>query len=221
MTAVGSYDLICFDVDGTLIRHRRGKVIWEILNERFTGTDEVNVERYRMYREGKITYERWVELDVQGWIDAGATRAQIEESVREFEFHDGVRETVWELRNRGRELAVISGTLDIVIDTLFPDHPFGDVFSNGLVFDDAGRLAGWRATPFDLHGKPDALRALAEKHGVPLERTAFVGDGDNDVPIIGVAGCVIAFNPRSEELERRADHVVRDGNMKAILELVG
>ncbi|MCH7548582.1 MAG: HAD family phosphatase [Candidatus Krumholzibacteriota bacterium] len=217
---MGPYDLICFDVDGTLIRHRTGKVIWEVLNRRFTGTDSINKERFRMYRAGEITYAEWVELDVQGWIDSGATRAQIVESVGEFEHHDGVLETVWELKKRGRELAIISGTLDIVIDTLFPDHPFGDVFSNVLDFDAEGRLVGWRATPFDLYGKPDALRGLAEKHGVPLERTAFIGDGDNDVPVVGVAGCVIAFNPRSKELEQRADHVVRGSDMRAVLELL-
>lgn len=215
------FDLICFDVDGTLIHHPTDKVIWEILNQRFTGSDAINQERYRMFREGQITYARWVELDVQGWIDAGATRAQIVDAVKEFDHHDGVLETVWELRNRGMELAVISGTLDIVIDTLFPNHPFGDVYCNGLEFDENDLLSGWRATPFDLDGKPDALRELARKHGVPLERTAFVGDGENDVPLVGVAGCVVAFNPRSQELERRADHVVRDGGMKAVLELVG
>jgi phosphoserine phosphatase len=215
------YDLICFDVDGTLIHHPSGKVIWEILNLRFTGTDAVNQERYRWYREGRITYAQWVELDVQGWIDAAATRDQIVESVREFEHYDGVLETVWELRNRGHELAVISGTIDVLVDTLFPDHPFGDVFTNGLEFDDSGRLVGWRATPFDLHGKPNALRDLAKKHAVPLARTAFVGDGENDIPIVGVAGCVVAFNPRSEELARRADHVVSGGDMRDVLQLLG
>ena len=31
------YDLICFDVDGTLIEHPSGKVIWEVLNEKYVG----------------------------------------------------------------------------------------------------------------------------------------------------------------------------------------
>ncbi len=214
------YGLICFDVDGTLVKHPTGKVIWEILNLRFIGDDSVNQERYRMYREGEITYAQWVELDVQGWIDVGATREQVVAAVREFGHHDGVLETVHALKDRGAVLALISGTLDVVIDTLFPDHPFDDVFCNGLVFDDDGMLSGWRATPFDLQGKPDALRQLARKHNVPLERTAFIGDGENDVPVIGVAGTVVAFNPRSEALERGADYVVRNGNMRELLTIL-
>jgi phosphoserine phosphatase len=213
------YDLVCFDVDGTLVRHPTDKVIWEILNLRFTGSDEVNQVRYEMYKRGEITYADWVRLDVNGWIQVGATRDAVVEAVKEFECYDGALDTVWELKRRGAYLAVVSGTIDVVIDTLFPEHPFDDVFSNRLVFDDDGVIVGWEATPFDLDGKPRAIEELARRHGVALERCAFVGDGENDVPVIGVAGCVVAFNPRSAALEAGADHVYRGVNMKQILEI--
>jgi len=215
------YDLVCFDVDGTLVKHPSGKVIWEILNLRFTGGDDINQERYAMYRAGRLSYADWVALDVRGWIDAGATRADIAAAVNEFQPVEGAVDTVWELKRRGVKLAIVSGTLDVVIDGLFPEHPFDDVFSNTLSFDDSGRLRGWTATPFDLHGKPEAVRGLARKHGAALARTAFVGDGENDVPVIGVAGTVVAFHPRSAELERRADHVLNNGSMHALLDILG
>lgn len=219
--AVRPYDLICFDVDGTLVRHPSGKVIWEILNCRFTGDDAVNAQRHRWYDEGKITYPQWVEMDVQGWIDARATRGDIVEAIREFEHFEGAHRTLYELKRRGARLAVISGTLDVVIDTMFPEHPFDDIYSNRLLFDARGRLTGWEATPFDLEGKPIALRELSKKHDVALARAAFVGDGANDIPMVGVAGCVVAFNPRSKELERRANHVVREPNLSLLLDLIG
>jgi phosphoserine phosphatase len=214
------FDLVCFDVDGTLIRHPSDKVIWEILNLRFVGDDSVNQERYRMYINGEISYADWVRLDVGGWMETGATRAGVEEAVREFELYEGAMETVHRLKDHGCFLAVISGTINTVIDVLFPDHPFDDVFSNKILYNGDGRVCGWEATPYDLHGKPEALRNLARRHGVPLERTAFVGDGENDVPIIGVAGCVVAFNPRSAELERGADYVLKDRNMLELLDVL-
>lgn len=215
------YDLVCFDVDGTLVRHPTGKVIWEVLNRRFIGDDSVNEVRHKWYNEGRITYPQWVEMDVRGWIDAGATRAEIMDAVREFERFDGAHDTVWELKRRGVRLAIISGTLDVVIDTLFPEHPFDDVYSNRLLFDERGVLTGWQATPFDLEGKPVALRELSARHQVSLSRAAFVGDGANDVPMVGVAGCVVAFNPRSRELERLANHVIHEPNLSRLLELIG
>jgi phosphoserine phosphatase len=215
------YDLVCFDVDGTLIRHPSDKVIWEILNLKFTGDDSVNRERYRMYLNGQIDYAEWVRLDVGGWIEAGAMRDGVVDAVREFQVYPGALETVHALKERGLYLAVISGTIDVVIDTLFPDHPFDDVFTNKILFDDGGRVSGWEATPYDLHGKPVALRDLASRHDVPLERTAFVGDGENDVPLIGVAGYLVAFNPRCEDLERGANCVMKDRNMIELLDVLG
>jgi phosphoserine phosphatase len=215
------YDLVCFDVDGTLIRHPSDKVIWEILNLKFTGDDSVNRERYRMYLNGDIDYAEWVRLDVGGWIEAGAMRDGVVDAVREFQVYPGALETVHALKERGLYLAVISGTIDVVIDTLFPDHPFDDVFTNKILFDGGGRVSGWEATPYDLHGKPVALRDLAARHDVPLERTAFIGDGENDVPLIGVAGYLVAFNPRCEDLERGADYVMKDRNMIELLDVLG
>lgn len=215
-----SYDLICFDIDGTLVRHPDDKVIWQVLNARFTGTDTINEERHRMFRDGEISYARWVELDVQGWIDAGATRPEVLAAVEEFQCMNGAVETLDELARRGIRLAVISGTLDVVIDSLFPEHPFCDVYSNRLIFGDDERLVGWEATPFDQHGKEEAVRELATRYKLDLARTAFVGDGDNDVSVIGVAGCVVAFNPRSVELERGANHILRTDDMRNLIEVL-
>ncbi len=219
MTAHMPIDLICFDVDGTLVRHPTGMVIWEVLNIRFGGSVEQNRERYTMYRDGKISYADWVELDIEDWLHAGASQAAILECVSEFALIDGARDTVIELGKRGYTLGVISGTLDVVLDTLFPDHPFSDVHTNKIFFDKEGKLAAWQATPYDGKGKPAALRAMAEKHGVPLERCAFVGDGENDVPLLGVPGCFVAYQPKSPKLEAGADIVIHEEGLGALLDV--
>ncbi len=139
----------------------------------------------------------------------GRTESGILEAVREFSLFDGARETVHELKRRGYMLGVISGTLNVVLDTLFPDHPFDEVYTNKIFFDGGGRLDGWEATRYDSHGKPEALRDMARRHGVDLSRTAFVGDGENDEPLLGVAGYFAAFRPRSRVLCRRGRYRAR------------
>ncbi|UCH83762.1 MAG: HAD family phosphatase [Candidatus Latescibacterota bacterium] len=213
------YDLICFDVDGTLVRHPSNMVIWEVLNLRYGGSREINRLRYQMYCEGKLSYERWVQLDVQTWIDAGATRDEIIDAVREFSLFPGARESVHELGKRGYKLAVISGTLDILLETLFPDHPFDTVFTNRIFFDDDGRLEAWQATRYDSHGKPVALREIAQRNDIPLSRTAYVGDGENDIPLLGVTGCFVAFRPRSRTLAEGADLVIKDDGLHKLLDI--
>jgi len=212
-------DLICFDVDGTLVNHPSGMVIWEILNIRYGGSLETNKKRYRMFHEGDITYDEWVALDIGDWLAAGATRDEILACVAEFELVAGARDTVDELVRRGYRLAIISGTLDIVLETLFPEHPFDDVYTNKLFFDDAGKLTSWRATLFDGHGKPDALREITDRHSIDIRRSAFVGDGENDVPLLGIPGVVVAYEPRSVRLEKGADIVIKNEAFTRLLDI--
>ena len=211
------YDLVCFDVDGTLVTHPEEKTVWEILNVRFVGTDRLNEQRYRMYRSGEISYTEWVALDIGDWARAGATRETILAEFSELKLVEGVRETLGALKGAGCRLAVISGTLDLCLETLFPDHLFDDVYTNRIRFDAEGLIAGWEATPFDMEGKARALREIARREGIPLEKSAFVGDHRNDVAAARDAGFSIAFNPKSAEIEHASDVVIRGGDLRALL----
>ncbi|HEX6851440.1 MAG TPA: HAD family phosphatase [Candidatus Polarisedimenticolaceae bacterium] len=211
------FDLVAFDVDGTLVEHPEEKTVWEVLNARFLGADDLNRERYAAYKAGRLSYAEWVTLDVGGWRDAGATRGSMLESLGPLRLVDGARESLDALKREGVRLAVISGTLDFLLDALFPDHPFDEVYCNRVVFDDAGRIDHWHATPFDMGGKAVALRAIASREGIPLARCAFVGDHANDLDAARLAGFAIAFNPKDAQLEAAAGAVVRSRDLRDVL----
>ena len=212
-----AYDLIAFDVDGTLIRGPNGWTVWEVLNDKFTGNPEENKKRYALYLEGKLSYADWVTLDITGWRDAGARRDDLIEGFGKLQLIEGVPETLTELKRRGCRLVAISGTLDVMLNTVYPDHPFEEVYANHIGFDEQGHITHWEATPFDMAGKAQALRAVALREGIPLARCAVVGDSSNDVWIAQMAGFTVAFNPRSEQLERIAGAVVRSDDMRDVL----
>ena len=211
------YDLVAFDVDGTLVRHPDDKTVWEVLNHRFTGSDDQNVLRWDLYNKGKLSYAEWVTLDIASWRDAGATRDDITSCFGDLTLVDGARETLLALKAQGARLAVISGTLDLLLDTLFPDHPFDEVYTNRIVFDGLGRSAHWHATPFDMDGKGVALRSIALREDIPLSRCAFVGDHANDLAAARLVGFSVAFNPKSDELAAAASAVVRSHDLRDIL----
>ncbi len=211
------FDLVAFDVDGTLVHHPEDKTVWEVLNHRFTGSDDQNVLRWDLYKSGKLSYAEWVALDIASWRDAGATRDTITASFSELTLVEGARETLSELKSHGARLAVISGTLDLLLDTLFPGHPFDEVYTNRIVFDVDGRIAHWHATPFDMDGKGVALRSIAAREDIPLNRCAFVGDHANDLAAARLAGCSVAFNPKSAELAASASAVVHSRDLRDIL----
>lgn len=210
-------DLVAFDVDGTLVTHPRGKTVWEVFNDRFVGDDTLGEERYRAVLAGTLSYADWVRLDIEGWHRAGATREAMVEAMGELRPIGGVRETIGALRARGARVIAISGTLDLLLGHVLGEELFDEVYANRIGFDDRGEIAGWTPTPFDREGKAVALRTVAYRERIPLERCAFVGDSENDLTVARVAGLAIAFNPRSEELRAACDHVVDGDDLGAIL----
>jgi phosphoserine phosphatase len=212
-----TFDLIAFDVDGTLVDSPGGLTVWELLNRRFVGSSAINRKRYERFRRGELSYSDWVTLDIEGWREAGARRDEMIAAFDPLRLVRGTRETMAALRERGARLIVISGTLELMLKTLYPDHPFDEVFANRIGFDAAGRISHWEATPYDMQGKAEALRAVARRERIPLSRCAYVGDSTNDVWVARVAGLTVAVNPRSAELERLAGAVVRGDDLRAIL----
>jgi HAD superfamily phosphoserine phosphatase-like hydrolase len=210
-------DLVAFDVDGTLVREPHDRTVWEVLNERFTGRADHNEERFALYRAGQLSYAEWVALDVTGWRDAGAKREDLIAAFAPLRLIDGAREALEMLKQAGHRLVVISGTLDLLLNTLLPDAPFDEIYANHIGFDDEGRISHWRATPFDMEGKARLLRAVALRSGTPLARCGFVGDSDNDAWVAREAGFTLALNPKTHELEQIANATVRSNDLRAIL----
>ncbi len=212
--------LVAFDVDGTLVEHDKGEVVWQVLNRRYIGDSSVNAARFRDFLDGRISYAEWVALDVRGWMQGGATRQGIEHAIRqELRLVPHAARVVHDLARRGFVVAVVSGTLDIVLDVLFPDHPFAHVFTNRISFGDDGRISGWSATPYDMGGKADALRMLATKLGLPTHRVAFVGDHVNDCAAMSLVGCPIAYDPKHDDVRAVASRILPRGRLDLLLDV--
>jgi phosphoserine phosphatase len=213
--------LIAFDVDGTLVENDHGLVVWQVLNERFVGDAALNAGRYRAFLAGTLSYAEWVRLDMEGWQSGGATRASIEQEIRKhLRLVPDARQVTSELRRRGYALAVISGTLDVVLDVLFPDHPFDHVFTNRIEFEPQGRICGWQATAYDMDGKADAVRLLSSRLGIAAQNIAFVGDNINDCAAMQLVGQPIAYDPKHERVSSLARHVLPRGGLAGLLELL-
>jgi len=212
--------IVAFNVDRTLVEHDRGLVIWQLLNRRYGGSADINVQRYQAFKSGAITYAQWVDLDIAGWQRQGATRDRIIEVIRkELRLVADARQVTTELKRRGYMVVVVSGTLDIVLETLFPEHPFRHVFTNRIRFDDSGAIEGWTATAYDMAGKAEALRLVSRQTQVPTSAIAFVGDHTNDLEALALAGCPIAYDPKDDALKDVVRHVLPRGQLRRLLDL--
>jgi len=211
-----TYKLICFDLDGTLVDGTDS--IWQTLHDHF-GTDKVlREEMMRKAIQKEITYAEWFYQDLHLFARHGATKEIILQVVRNLTLIPGARETVEILKEAGYRLAVISGSLNIVLEELFPDHPFHHVLINEIHFDPEGRLIGGLPTPFDLEEKAIGMRMIAEKEQLSLDECVFVGDNENDVDAARVVGLAFSFNSKSPLLDTIANVVIREKDLRNLLD---
>lgn len=213
------YKLICFDVDGTLIADKEGHGYWNTLHHVIEGEEGIrkNNERLKLYSENKITYKEWVELDFSGFKEHGLTKDDFIRAAKMHTLSSHTREVILELKKRGYKLAIISGGIDILVDTLFPDHPFDDMFINKIFFSTDGKVSGWENTAYDAGSKHQTLISICKRENIDLAHTVFIGDGENDIDVLEEAGLGIAFMPKSDKVRQAADVIIEILDMREIL----
>ena len=216
------YKLVCFDVDGTLVDNL--KFSWQVFHDHFQTDGHIREGAKKRFFSRKISYKEWAEHDIQMWIDKKATRDGFFEAMEKsgLKVMEGALETIKELKSKGIKLAIVSGSISIVLEKFFPDYEeiFDDVFISRLYFGENGQISKVEATEFDMEKKAEALRKICDKEGIKLEESVFVGDFENDVKICEEAGLGIAFNCKSDKLKKVADVVIGKKDLREILRYI-
>jgi phosphoserine phosphatase len=108
----------------------------------------------------------------------------------------GARELVATMRARGALTVLVSGGFSFFTAKVATALGFDEHRSNTLL-DDGAVLSGSVAEPIlDRDSKLQALHEFAARRGVKLGATMAVGDGANDLDMLGAAGLGIAFHAK-------------------------
>jgi phosphoserine phosphatase len=205
--------LIVMDVDSTLIQDE----VIDLLADRAGCAAEV----------AKVT-----EAAMRGDLDFAASLrervallagldATVLDSVRaSLRLTPGARTLIRTLKRLGYKCGLVSGGFTTVIQPLADDLGIDYVAANTIEVE-AGKLTGRVLDPIiDRDGKTEALRRFAAAAGVPLSQTVAVGDGANDLGMIGAAGLGVAFNAKPV-VRDAADTAVNVPYLDTILYLLG
>ena len=214
------YKLVCFDVDGTLIDNV--KFSWQIFHDHFQTDRHRREDAKNRFFNGQITYKEWAEHDINLWKERDAKKSEFFKAIGHLRLMNGAMETLKELKKSGIKLAIISGSLNILLEKFIPNYEefFDDVFLSRIYFDEDGSISKVEATEYDLDGKALALRKIAEREGISLKECVFVGDYLNDFKIIQEAGLGIAFNCQHDELKKVADVVIDKKDLREVLRYI-
>jgi len=151
----------------------------------------------------------------------GLSRKAIEQVRRErITLAPGGRALIQTMKAYGAYTSLVSGGFTFFADHFAKRIGFDEAIANVLEFNDDS-LTGTVASPIvDRHTKLNRLLTLAEERGVPMAETMAVGDGANDLDMIGAAGLGVALHARplvAAEADAQIDH----GDLTALLYLQG
>jgi HAD superfamily phosphoserine phosphatase-like hydrolase len=209
--------LVFFDLDGTLLTGM--EYSWQHLWQYFNVDKSLTKPLAVKYFSGEITYEAWVDACCDLLKERSITLKMLEEAFSEITPVEGAREVLYTLKDKGYLLFVISGGISVALDVGLPEEKalFEAVFINQFNFDERGVLLSAIATPYDGESKATCVLDMAAQYDSKLEDTVFIGDNDNDVAAARTAGISIAFNSKSEELNKIATHVATTDDLREIL----
>jgi len=150
------FKLVCFDLDGTIVDETVS--IWQTIHDHLKSDQSIRAEYREKYKKGEISYEDWAQLDIELWKEMGATKQEILAALTPLKLMNGAKETLDKLRESGVKMVIVSGSLNVVLEKVFPDYRgyFDHVFINNIFFDSEGKIQEVVSTIYDKGNKGDA-----------------------------------------------------------------
>ena len=207
-----TFKAVAFDLDGTLVTEKSS---WWTLHKSF-GTYKQSVQNMKYYEQGKITYDKFMELDIGLWKPRPHINT-IRDILLKYTLTLNTKSATKLLRRKGYMLFMVTTAPDILANAVATELNISHVASNGFILDKDGYLTQRTVFRVDLMRKEIAFKKLLAKTGVKCEECVAVGDSKYDKSFLDAAGLGVAFNPDSI-LRKEAKTIIND--MKELFDLV-
>ena len=203
--------LVVFDLDNVIIDGEGIDEIGKLVN-----VEDQIAAITEQAMQGELNFETSIKQRV-GLLE-GAAVDDIKKLADEMPLMAGAEETVKSLKENGFDVIIISGSFDIIANTIKQKLPVDEIFTNSLVSKD-GVLTGEVTGPLVSGNKLDVLKEYIADAGYTLDECISVGDGANDISMIESAKYGIAFNAKPA-LKENADIIVETRNLTDVLDVI-
>lgn len=206
--------LIVFDLNKTLVEENS----WLNLNLAMGVTQAEDDQLMAWGQEGVLTDAQGQSILCSIYKKRGnATRAHISEVLQAYKYREGAQEAVKKLGEMGFKLALLSGSMDMLVE-----HIAGELdielwaSNNRFQFDDDGVLERIETVDNDDKYKANQLERLCEELEIEVEEVWCIGDGDNDGLLFDMTGNGVTFE--GSPIASKAKHVI--GSLHDLPELL-
>ncbi len=205
--------LVCFDMDSTLIET---EVIDELAKRAGVGREVAAITEAAMRGELDFTESFRKRVALLKGLDEGV----LKEIAAELPLTEGAVRLITTLKRLGYKTAILSGGFTYFGRHLQKILGIDYVYANELEIEN-GRVTGQvSGAVVDGKRKAELLREIAARENIRLEQVIAVGDGSNDLPMLGLAGLGIAFRAKPI-VKENAEQAITTLGLDGILYLIG
>lgn len=205
--------LICFDMDSTLIQT---EVIDELAMRAGVGEQVKAITESAM--QGEIDFEESFRQRVQ--LLKGLDVSVMREIAEQLPITEGLDRLMRVLQKVGFKTAILSGGFTYFGNYLKDKYGFDYMYANELEVVNGKLTGNYLGDVVDGKRKAELLRLIAQVEKIDLRQTVAVGDGANDLPMLGIAGLGIAFHAKPK-VKQNADQSLSTVGIDGILYFLG
>ena len=179
--------LLIADMDSTIVT---SETLDELAD--FAGLKNEIAKITQSAMEGELGFEEAIEARVSMLKDL--PEDALEKTLKRVKLTAGAKMLVATMKANGAYTILVSGGFSYFTDYISNEVGFDKSYGNSLIIK-KGKLTGEVAKPIlDKDTKLKVLLQTAAQKKLSLEETLSIGDGANDVPMLGAAGLGIAFH---------------------------
>lgn len=205
--------LLIMDVDSTLIQQE----VIELLAAHAGKREEVAAVTEAAMR-GELDFAQSLHARVA--VLAGLPSDVVASVRQEVKLSEGAAELVAAFKAAGHVVAVVSGGFNQILEPIATELSLDYWQANDLEIVD-GKLTGKvLGAVVDRAAKEKYLREWAAAEDIAMEHTVAVGDGANDLDMLGAAGIGVAFNAKPA-VRAVADSAINMPYLDAVRHIAG
>lgn len=197
-----------FDLEGTLVN---AELFPEI--GRRLGNGDLLAKITNLAMNGGLEFKEAIFRRLK--LIQGTPLDLVKEVCLQLPLFSGAQETVNDLKGINCQLAISTGSFDLLAKRVAAELGIEQVLSNKFIIK-GGVIVSVKNPVVTPEVKATYLMNLARRYDTKLERCIAVGDGANDIPMMKAAGLSVAFNPK-KAVEEIADVIVRGDNLRKIV----